>query len=189
MDILAEHMRSELESERIRQRVFEDEFLFDRIVEAPPLAEGSGGLEFERPVALLAHVRSLEEAEQALGVERIKRTSGCPAVVDPSSSAAAKEGARIASATPDSGACGADASGEPLTSFPSCPLPPFGFPFGQRGSRGLASSPRPDVAAQCDISADSDRWRNEVKAYPPNRSSQTFEWSKAPATMRLDIAP
>jgi hypothetical protein len=43
-DILAKHMRAELESERIRQRVFEDEFLFDRAVEALRLAEGSSGL-------------------------------------------------------------------------------------------------------------------------------------------------
>ena len=33
-DILAEHMRAEFESERIGQCVFEDEFLFDRIVDA-----------------------------------------------------------------------------------------------------------------------------------------------------------
>ena len=73
VDILAQHMRSELDSERIGQRGFEDDFLFDRIVDALRPAERSGGLEFERPVALLAHVRSLEEAEQVLGVERIER--------------------------------------------------------------------------------------------------------------------
>jgi hypothetical protein len=76
LDVLAEHMRSELESKRIGQRRFEDEFLFDRTVEALLLAEGSGGLEFERAVASLAHVRSLEEAEQVLGVEHIERIAG-----------------------------------------------------------------------------------------------------------------
>ena len=68
-------MRAELESERIGQCVFEDEFLFDRTVEALRFAEGSRGLEFERPVALLADVRSLEEAEQVLGVERVERVA------------------------------------------------------------------------------------------------------------------
>ena len=56
-------MRAELESKRIGQCVLEDEFLFDRTVEALCFAEGSSGLEFDRPVALLADVRSLEEAE------------------------------------------------------------------------------------------------------------------------------
>jgi hypothetical protein len=65
-------MRAELESEGIGQCVFEDEFLFDRTIEALRRAEGSGGLEFERPVALLADVRALKEAEQVLGVERIE---------------------------------------------------------------------------------------------------------------------
>ena len=63
-------------SERIGQRGFEDDFLFDRIVDALLPAEGPGGLEFERPIALLAHVRPLEEAEQVLGVERIEGIVG-----------------------------------------------------------------------------------------------------------------
>jgi hypothetical protein len=64
-------MRAELESKRVGQGVLEDEFLLDRTVEALRLAEGSSGLELERPVALFADVGSLEEAEQVLGVERI----------------------------------------------------------------------------------------------------------------------
>ena len=76
LDILAEHMRAEFESEQIGQRVFEDEFLFDRIVDAVLAAKGAGGLEFERPVALLADVRALEEAKQVFGVERIEGTGG-----------------------------------------------------------------------------------------------------------------
>jgi hypothetical protein len=69
-------MRAEFESERIGQCVFEDEFLFDRIVNAVLAAKGAGGLEFERPVALLADVRALEEAKQVFGVERIEGTGG-----------------------------------------------------------------------------------------------------------------
>ncbi len=65
-------MRSELDAKRVGQRGFEDDFLFDRIVEAVFPAKGSGGFEFERPVALFADVRALEEAEQVLGVERIE---------------------------------------------------------------------------------------------------------------------
>jgi hypothetical protein len=56
-------MRAELESKRVGQGVLEDEFLLDRTVEALRLAEGSSGLELERPVALFADVGSLEEAE------------------------------------------------------------------------------------------------------------------------------
>ena len=120
-DILAEHMRSEFEAQRIGQRVFEDEFLFDRTVEALRFAEGSGGLEFERPVALLADVRALEEAEQVLGVEHIEgivRLSrlGRLIVVRRSEGGGASDCKRDAKTV---GARGADADRPILASVPS----------------------------------------------------------------------
>ncbi len=71
-DILPKHVRSDFEAKRIGQGVFEDEFLFDRIVDALPPAKRAGGLEFERPVARLADIRPLKEAEQVFCVERIE---------------------------------------------------------------------------------------------------------------------
>ncbi len=62
-DILTEHVRAHFKAERIGQRVFEDDFLLDRIVNAFRTAKGAGGLEFERSVAYLADVRALEKAE------------------------------------------------------------------------------------------------------------------------------
>ena len=172
LDILAEHMRSELESEQIRQRVFEDQFLLDRIVEALRLAEGSGGLEFERPVAPLAHVGPLQEAEQVLGVEHIE---GIVRLSPPSGTRRrplrrTRARRRPQARRKDTGNRGADATGEPLISFPSCPRPPFMISVRPTRTRrpGVVDGTAGRRAPECDISAGSNCWR--MRSRPTRRT-------------------